>query len=198
MATFMKKNSTAKLRPAQTRARQRGAAGQMALAPVSQENDSGESSRPDNGVASITRGANRIGKAMEISYLGDKWGALKSQGKVEKYGRKCLLFPSDIGGSVPCRRIVDTVVKKRGRRDILVNYSAEQHPQDSMEKIRFNGVAPRPIVLLSFPPPSLRKKSRPSALMRRCHGPDSPKRCRLVSFFSRPASRPTSPARSCA
>jgi NAD(P)-dependent dehydrogenase (short-subunit alcohol dehydrogenase family) len=54
---------------------------------------------------------------------------------VEKHGRKCLLIKGDIGQEEFCRKAVAQTVKEFGKLDILVNNAAEQHPEESIEKI---------------------------------------------------------------
>src|SRR4030095_3070336 len=54
---------------------------------------------------------------------------------VEKHGRKCLLIAGDVGQEEFCRKAVQRTIKEFGKIDILVNNAAEQHPQESIEKI---------------------------------------------------------------
>ena len=54
---------------------------------------------------------------------------------MEEHGRKCLLIEGDVGQEEFCRKAVRQTVKEFGRIDIVVNNAAEQHPQDSIEKI---------------------------------------------------------------
>ena len=50
-------------------------------------------------------------------------------------GRKCLLIKGDVGQEKFGRKAVAQTVKEFDRLDIVVNNAAEQHPQDSIEKI---------------------------------------------------------------
>ena len=47
----------------------------------------------------------------------------------------CLALAGDVGDVGFCRQVIDRAVAKFGRLDILVNNAAEQHPQESIEKI---------------------------------------------------------------
>ncbi|HYP16412.1 MAG TPA: SDR family oxidoreductase, partial [Opitutus sp.] len=47
----------------------------------------------------------------------------------------CLLLPGDVGDSQECERMVTATLAKFGGVDVLVNNAAEQHPQESIEKI---------------------------------------------------------------
>jgi NAD(P)-dependent dehydrogenase (short-subunit alcohol dehydrogenase family) len=61
--------------------------------------------------------------------------AEKTKQTVEDAGRRCLLISGDIGDESFCRQAVDQTVRELGGLDILVNNAAEQHPQESIEKI---------------------------------------------------------------
>src|SRR5438105_14287715 len=54
---------------------------------------------------------------------------------VENHGAKCILIAGDVGDEKFCRRAVKETVQELGALDILVNNAAEQHPQESIEKI---------------------------------------------------------------
>lgn len=97
-------------------------------------------------VALITGGDSGIGQAVAVAfakegadvaivYLSEHSDAKKTQELVEKHGCKCLLFPGDVGEEKFCKSVVKSVIDFFGRLDILVNNAAEQHPQDSIEKI---------------------------------------------------------------
>jgi NAD(P)-dependent dehydrogenase (short-subunit alcohol dehydrogenase family) len=45
------------------------------------------------------------------------------------------LIAGDVGEEEFCRKTVERTIKEFGKIDILVNNAAEQHPQDSIEKI---------------------------------------------------------------
>jgi len=46
-----------------------------------------------------------------------------------------LLIDGDVGDEKFCRKAIDQTVDEFGKIDILVNNAAEQHPQESIEKI---------------------------------------------------------------
>src|SRR5204863_2364439 len=54
---------------------------------------------------------------------------------VEEHGRKCLLIKGDVGKEEFCQKAVDQTIKEFEKLHVLVNNAAEQHPQDSIEKI---------------------------------------------------------------
>jgi NAD(P)-dependent dehydrogenase (short-subunit alcohol dehydrogenase family) len=97
-------------------------------------------------VALITGGDSGIGRAVavlfakegadvSIVYLDEDADAEKTKQAVEDAGRRCLLISGDIGDESFCRQAVDQTVRELGGLDILVNNAAEQHPQESIEKI---------------------------------------------------------------
>jgi NAD(P)-dependent dehydrogenase (short-subunit alcohol dehydrogenase family) len=97
-------------------------------------------------VALITGGDSGIGRAVAIIYakegadsaivyLNEHEDAEETKRQVEAEGRRCLLIPGDIGDEAFCQQAVERTVGELGRLDILVNNAAEQHPQDSIEKI---------------------------------------------------------------
>ncbi|HEY0866926.1 MAG TPA: SDR family oxidoreductase [Fimbriimonas sp.] len=96
--------------------------------------------------ALVTGGDSGIGRsvavlfAMEgadvaIVYKDEHQDAEDTKRMVEEHGRKCLLLPGDIGDEAFCRQAVSQTVAELGGLDILVNNAAEQHPQESIEKI---------------------------------------------------------------
>lgn len=97
-------------------------------------------------VAVITGGDSGIGQAVAVAfakegadiaivYLKEHSDAKETKRLVEKEGRKCLLLPGNIGEEKFCKFVVKSVIDFFGHLDILVNNAAEQHPQDSIEKI---------------------------------------------------------------
>ena len=97
-------------------------------------------------VAVITGGDSGIGQAVAVAfakegadiaivYLKEHADAKETQRLVEKEGRRCLLLPGNAGDEKFCRIAIKSAAKAFGRLDILVNNAAEQHPQESIEKI---------------------------------------------------------------
>ena len=97
-------------------------------------------------VAIITGGDSGIGRAVAIAfakegavvaivYLEEEKDANETRRLVEEHGGKCLLIAGDVGEEKFCRKAVARTIKEFGKIDILVNNAAEQHPQDSIEKI---------------------------------------------------------------
>jgi NAD(P)-dependent dehydrogenase (short-subunit alcohol dehydrogenase family) len=97
-------------------------------------------------VAIITGGDSGIGRAVAIAfakegadvsivYLEEKKDANETKRLVEEHGRKCLLIEGDVGQEEFCRKAVEQTMKEFAKIDILINNAAEQHPQDSIEKI---------------------------------------------------------------
>ena len=97
-------------------------------------------------VALITGGDSGIGRSVAVHfakegadvaivYLNEHDDARETEQLVRREGRKCLLIPGDIGYERFCREAVDRTTRELGKLDILINNAAEQHPQDSIEKI---------------------------------------------------------------
>lgn len=97
-------------------------------------------------VAIITGGDSGIGRAVAvlfakegcdvaILFLNENEDALKTRAEIEKLGRKAVLYPGDVGDENFCKHTVREVFEQFGAVNILVNNAAEQHPQDSIEKI---------------------------------------------------------------
>ena len=97
-------------------------------------------------VALITGGDSGIGRAVAIAYaregadlalswLEESGDAADTVDLVKREGRDCLSIEGDIAIAEHCRKIVDDVVKKFGRIDILVNNAAHQQLFDSIEDI---------------------------------------------------------------
>jgi NAD(P)-dependent dehydrogenase (short-subunit alcohol dehydrogenase family) len=99
-----------------------------------------------NKIALITGGDSGIGRAVAIAfamegadvgivYLNQHGDAQETKRLVEEQNRQCLLMPGDVGDEKFCQDAVKETVNRFGHLDVLVNNAAEQHPQESLEKI---------------------------------------------------------------
>jgi NAD(P)-dependent dehydrogenase (short-subunit alcohol dehydrogenase family) len=97
-------------------------------------------------IALITGGDSGIGRAIAIAfaregadlalaYLEEHKDAEETQCMVKEEGQRCILIPGDLGSHEHCQHVVRTVLSDLGHLDILVNNAAEQHSQDSLDKI---------------------------------------------------------------
>ena len=125
---------------------QPGIEDEMTQRPETDYQEQSASGKLKDKVALITGGDSGIGRAVAVlyakegadvavSYLNEHQDAEETKRLVEAQGRKCLLIPGDIGDEAFCRDAVERTIKELGKLDILVNNAAEQHPQDSIEKI---------------------------------------------------------------
>jgi NAD(P)-dependent dehydrogenase (short-subunit alcohol dehydrogenase family) len=145
MAT--KKNGSKKpQRPAQKQARRPGLETRMKPRPEAESPEYKPAGKLAGKVALITGGDSGIGRAVAIAYakegadvaivyLNEHQDAKDTQAEVEQEGRRCLLMAGDAGDEGFCQQAVEQTVDELGGLDILVNNAAEQHPQDSLEKI---------------------------------------------------------------
>lgn len=135
-----------KLQPPQHQRRQPGREHKMQPRPRAEDKTQRGSGKMQDKVAIITGGDSGIGRAVAIAfakegahisivYLEEQKDATETRRLVEKHGRECLLIKGDIGREEFCRKAVAQTVKKFGGIDVVVNNAAEQHPQDSIEKI---------------------------------------------------------------
>jgi NAD(P)-dependent dehydrogenase (short-subunit alcohol dehydrogenase family) len=138
-----------KLQPPQHQRRQPGREHKMEPRPRAEDKTQRGSGKLQDKVAIITGGDSGIGRAVAIAfakegadiavvYLEEQKDAAETRRLVEKHGRKCLLIKGDVGQEEFCRKAVAQTVKEFAKLDILVNNAAEQHPQDSIEKITQN------------------------------------------------------------
>ena len=134
------------LQPPQHQRRQPGREHKMKPRPRAEDEKHRGSGKLQDKVAIITGGDSGIGRAVAIAfakegadisvvYLEERKDANETKRLVEEPGRKCLLIEGDVGEDDFCRKAVEQTVKEFGRLDLLVNNAAEQHPQDSIQKI---------------------------------------------------------------
>ena len=135
-----------KLQPPQHQPRQPGREHKMRPRPRAEDKTHRGSGKLQDKVAIITGGDSGIGRAVAIAfakegadvsviYLEEQRDATETKRLVEEHGRKCLLIKGDVGREEFCRKAVAQTVKEFRGVDVVVNNAAEQHPQDSIEKI---------------------------------------------------------------
>jgi NAD(P)-dependent dehydrogenase (short-subunit alcohol dehydrogenase family) len=135
-----------KLQPPQHQRRQPGREHKMKPRPKAEDKKQRGSGKLQGKVAIITGGDSGIGRAVAIAfakegadvaivYLEEHEDARETERLVQQHGVKCLLIDGDVGDEKICRQAVDKTVREFGKIDILVNNAAEQHLQDSIEKI---------------------------------------------------------------
>jgi NAD(P)-dependent dehydrogenase (short-subunit alcohol dehydrogenase family) len=135
-----------KLQPPQHQRKRPGREHKMKPRPRAEDEKHRGSGKLQGKVAIITGGDSGIGRAVAIAfakegadvsvvYLEEKKDANETKRLVEEHGRKCLLIEGDVGQEQSCRRAVEQTMKEFGKLDILINNAAEQHPQESIEKI---------------------------------------------------------------
>ncbi len=116
------------------------------MVPQPQARRAKKNRRLEGKVALITGGDSGIGRAVAIafaqegadiaiSYLNEGVDADETRRLVEAEGRRCECFPGDIGNFEFCQHLVSDTVTKLGKLNVLVNNAAEQHPQESIERI---------------------------------------------------------------
>jgi NAD(P)-dependent dehydrogenase (short-subunit alcohol dehydrogenase family) len=132
--------------PPQHQEHQPGIESEMTPRPRAEDRAYRGSGKLQHKVALITGGDSGIGRAVAIMfaregadvaimYLNEHGDAEETQRLVEAEGRRCVMLAGDVGEEPFCQQAVQHTVAALGRLDILVNNAAEQHPQDSIEKI---------------------------------------------------------------
>ena len=97
-------------------------------------------------VAIVTGGDSGIGRAtavlyaregakVAIAYLEESEDAKITADAIEREGSEALLHESDLGCPDSCKLLVDRVMDKWGRLDILANIAGEQHPDEDITDI---------------------------------------------------------------
>jgi len=135
-----------KLQPRQRQQRQPGREHKMRPRPKANNEKYRGSEKLRDKVAIITGGDSGIGRAVAIAfakegadvavvYLEEEKDASETKRLVEEHGRKCLLSAGDVGQEEFCQKAIEDTIKEFAKIDILVNNAAEQHLQESIEKI---------------------------------------------------------------
>jgi len=133
-------------RPRQHQERQPGREYAMAPRPEVERSAHEGSGKLRDRVAIISGGDSGIGRAVAVAYaregadvailyLEEHRDADETRALVEAEGRRCLTIAGDVGDEDHCREAVARTMDAFGRVDVVVNNAAEQHPQDSLEKI---------------------------------------------------------------
>jgi NAD(P)-dependent dehydrogenase (short-subunit alcohol dehydrogenase family) len=134
-----------KVRPAQ-RQRQPGIESRMRPRPRHTDPRAPTGDRLKDKVALITGGDSGIGRSVAIAfategadvaiaYLDEHGDAEETKRLVEEQGGRCITIAGDVGDERFCEVAIARTVNDLGSLDILVNNAAEQHPQESIEKI---------------------------------------------------------------
>lgn len=140
------KNKKTPQRPAQHQTTQPGRQSKMTPKPKSIDGDYQGSNQLKNKVAIITGGDSGIGRAVAyafalegakvvITYLNEHKDAKATQEAIEAVGGECLAISGDIAQPGFCQKVIKKTLTTFNKIDILINNSAEQHPQDNIEKI---------------------------------------------------------------
>lgn len=134
------------LQPPQHQNQQPGIEAEMTPKPKVEGSKYRAAGKLEGKVALITGGDSGIGRAVAILYakegadvaivyLNEQQDAQETKRLVEAEGKRCLTIQGDVGDEKFCQQAVQQTVQELGHLDILVNNAAEQHPQDSIEKI---------------------------------------------------------------
>ena len=132
--------------PPQEQDRQPGHREQMHPKPRAEMRNWQASSKLGGKKALITGGDSGIGRAVAIGfakegadvaifYKDEHEDARDTARLIEEEGRRCFLYPGDIGDEAFVDGAVADAVNSLGGLDVLVNNAAEQHPQDGLEQI---------------------------------------------------------------
>ena len=97
-------------------------------------------------VAIVTGGDSGIGRAtavlyaregakVAIAYLEESEDAKITADAIEREGSEAVLHESDLGCPDSCQLLVDRVIDKWGKLDVLANIAGEQHPDEDITDI---------------------------------------------------------------
>ena len=131
--------------PPQHQDQQPGIEQEMTPRPIF-DNDEPGLGRLEGKVAIITGGDSGIGRAVAIqfakegadvaiAYLSEDEDAEETAKAVRKYGKECLLIPTDISEEQNCKIIVEQTLEKFKHIDIIVNNAAVQYEQHDIQDI---------------------------------------------------------------
>jgi NAD(P)-dependent dehydrogenase (short-subunit alcohol dehydrogenase family) len=137
---------TKQQRPPQHQTRKPGLEKDMTPKPESSRPAQHGSGRLHNKVTLITGGDSGIGRAVAIAfakegadvgivYLNEHEDANETKRLVEEEGRRCLTIAGDVGDEAFCKDSVARTIREFGKLNVLVNNAAEQHPQESLDRI---------------------------------------------------------------
>jgi len=93
------------------------------------------SGKLNNIVALITGGNSGIGADIAIAYLCEEVDAQNTKRRINELGHECILIPGDLTNEQTCYDVINTVINKFGKLDILVNNHAVQFVQRSIMDI---------------------------------------------------------------
>ncbi|HEY9612137.1 SDR family oxidoreductase [Allocoleopsis sp.] len=134
------------LQPAQHQDHRPGSEAEMTPKPQAKGSNYRAAGKLEGKVALITGGDSGIGRSVAIlyakegadvaiMYLSEDQDAEETKRLVEAEGKRCLMIKGDVGDEQFCQQAVQQTVQELGHLDILINNAAEQHPQESIEKI---------------------------------------------------------------
>ncbi|RIA36001.1 NAD(P)-dependent dehydrogenase (short-subunit alcohol dehydrogenase family) [Ectopseudomonas oleovorans] len=132
--------------PAQHQERQPGIEHAMHPEPVYLADDYRAAGKLAGKVAIITGGDSGIGRAVAVHYalegarvalvyLNEDEDAQKTLDEVSRHGGEAIALAGDVGDGSFCQCVVDAVIAKWGRIDILINNAGEQHPEHNLEAL---------------------------------------------------------------
>jgi NAD(P)-dependent dehydrogenase (short-subunit alcohol dehydrogenase family) len=131
--------------PPQHQERQPGIEREMNPRPVYDSDEPGFG-RLNGKVAVITGGDSGIGRSVAvlfakegadvaIVYLDEQEDADETAEMIRKYGKEALLIPTDVSVEVNCKNVIDQVIDRFKRLDIVVNNAAVQYEQHDIQDI---------------------------------------------------------------